>query len=226
MEKLRAQQDNDRWGRLQLCDWRLNYVTDTLQEVDAQRVRLPFTETFSLWWVFNSSVPLPCNINTVPKFPEWRQNDISDNVYENFDFHTLGWKINRSRTATDWPLAGRNRRGRVRGRKMRGLVIVECGLRVLSVRQGYVQNCRVWTECWVWDRDMYRIVECGLRVRSVRQGYVQNCRVWTECWVWDRDMYRIVVCGLRVLSVRQGYVQNCRVWTESAECETGIRREL
>ena len=24
--------------------------------------------------------------------------------------------------------------------------IVECGLRVLSVRQGYVQNCRVWTE--------------------------------------------------------------------------------
>jgi hypothetical protein len=42
MEGLRAQQDNDKWGRLQLCDSRLNYVTDTLQEVDAQRVGLPF----------------------------------------------------------------------------------------------------------------------------------------------------------------------------------------
>jgi hypothetical protein len=47
MEELRAQQDNDRWGRLQLCDWRLNYVTDTLQEVDAQGVGLTFTETLS-----------------------------------------------------------------------------------------------------------------------------------------------------------------------------------
>jgi len=48
MEELRAQQDNDKWGRLQLCDRRLNYVTDTLQEVDAQRVGLTFTETLSL----------------------------------------------------------------------------------------------------------------------------------------------------------------------------------
>jgi hypothetical protein len=30
--------------------------------------------------------------------------------------------------------------------KMCGMVMVVCGLRVLSVRQGYVQNCRVWTE--------------------------------------------------------------------------------
>jgi hypothetical protein len=80
----------------------------------------------------------------VPGFPEWRQNDISYNAYENFDFHTFVWKINRRRTATDRPLAGRNRR--VRGRKMCGLVIVECGLRALSVRHEYVQNCSVWTE--------------------------------------------------------------------------------
>ena len=42
MEELRAQQDNDRRGRLQMCDSRLNYVTDTIQEVDAQRVGMPF----------------------------------------------------------------------------------------------------------------------------------------------------------------------------------------
>jgi hypothetical protein len=41
MEKLCAQQDNDRWGRLQLCDRRRNYVTDTLHEVAAKRVGLP-----------------------------------------------------------------------------------------------------------------------------------------------------------------------------------------
>jgi hypothetical protein len=49
----------------------------------------------------------------VPGFQKSRQ-DISDIAYENFDFHILGWKINRRRTATDRPLAGRNRKGRVR----------------------------------------------------------------------------------------------------------------
>ena len=80
----------------------------------------------------------------ITRFPELRQNDISDNAYENFDIHRLGWKINRRRTATDRPLAGRNRRGRER--RMCGLVIVTSGVSALSVRQGYVGNCRVWTE--------------------------------------------------------------------------------
>jgi len=40
---------------------------------------------------------------------------------------------------------------------------VECGLRLLSVRQGYVQNCRVWTE-----------------TAESETGTCTNCRVWTE----------------------------------------------
>jgi hypothetical protein len=51
---------------------------------------------------------------------------ISENVYERFDFPTVGESICRSRTATNRPLRGRNRKEKER--KLCRLVTVETGL--------------------------------------------------------------------------------------------------
>jgi len=58
---------------------------------------------------------------------------VSDNGYEHFDFPTVEENIYRVRTAIR-----RNRRGRER--KICRLVIIECGLKLRRMRNGYVKR--------------------------------------------------------------------------------------
>jgi hypothetical protein len=57
----------------------------------------------------------------------------SDNMYENFDFPTVGENVFRNRKAINRPLAGRNRRRR----GTCGFVIIKSGPMLRSIRNGY-----------------------------------------------------------------------------------------
>jgi len=76
---------------------------------------------------------VPFGTPNVPVFFQVKKKYIyiSDNAYENFDSPTVGENMYRSRTVTD-------RKERERKREMCRLVIIECGLRLRRVRNGYV----------------------------------------------------------------------------------------
>jgi hypothetical protein len=81
---------------------------------------------------------------------------------ENFFTFSHWWETYRISRAINRPLTERNRRGRVKCAD--GRVIVECGLRLRSVRE----VCRlVIVECGLRQRSVREV--CRLRLRSVRE---------------------------------------------------------